>query len=64
MLYPAIHDLKKHVDSSYMIVTQAARRARELQEHPDSALNESYHSYKPVGKALEELSQGKLNISK
>jgi DNA-directed RNA polymerase subunit omega len=45
-------------------VTQAARRARELQEHPDSSFNESYHSYKPVGKALEELSQGKLNISK
>ena len=37
MLYPAGHELKKNVDSKYLVVTMAAKRARQLQEHPEGA---------------------------
>ena len=35
MLYPAQKELKDSINSKYLIVTTAAKRARELQEYPD-----------------------------
>ncbi|CAD2075999.1 DNA-directed RNA polymerase subunit omega [Phocicoccus schoeneichii] len=60
MLYPALHELKSNVDSKYMIVTMAAKRARELQDHPDYAVFGPYKSVKNVGRALEEIAKHKV----
>lgn len=64
MLYPPIDKLKEHVNSKYLVVTLAAKRARELQDNPDSNLLERYVSYKPVGQSLEEIAAGKIHIEK
>lgn len=54
MLYPSIDALQRKIPSKYTIVTVAAKRARQIQD--GKALKvESPKSYKPVGKALEEL---------
>lgn len=55
MLYPPLHELKKNVNSKYLIVTMAARRARELQDHPERTTLEHYDSEKAVSRALEEI---------
>lgn len=60
MLYPALHELKSNVDSKYMIVTMAAKRARELQDLPDYAVFGPYKSAKNVGRALEEIAKHKV----
>ena len=59
MLYPSIDSLKSKIDSKYSLVSLAAKRARLLQEQGDEQLP-SYVSYKPVGKALEEVAAGVL----
>lgn len=59
MLYPSIDALKKKIDSKYSLVSLAAKRARQMQEEEGYML-EKYVSYKPVGKALEEVAAGKL----
>ena len=46
MLYPSLHELKENEDSKYMIVIMAAKRARELQDHPEYAVFEDYKSKK------------------
>ncbi|MEG9536208.1 MAG: DNA-directed RNA polymerase subunit omega, partial [Staphylococcus saprophyticus] len=40
--------------------TTAAKRAREIDEKPESALLTKYISEKPVGKALEEIADGEV----
>ena len=59
MLYPSVDKLKKQIDSKYSLVSLASKRARQMQEEGGEHLN-SYISYKPVGKALEEVAAGKL----
>ncbi|ARQ06670.1 MULTISPECIES: DNA-directed RNA polymerase subunit omega [Staphylococcaceae] len=63
MLYPPLDKLKEKVNSKYLIVTLAAKRAREMQDHPDVKLIEKYNSYKPVGQSLEEIAAGKIHIT-
>ncbi|MDN3166368.1 DNA-directed RNA polymerase subunit omega, partial [Enterococcus faecalis] len=46
--------------SKYLIATTAAKRARELDERRETALLDKYQSAKPVGKALEEIADGKI----
>ncbi|AYU55012.1 DNA-directed RNA polymerase subunit omega [Staphylococcus debuckii] len=60
MLYPPLNQLTSKVSSKYLIATVAAKRARELYDKPDTALLEKYHSVKTVGKALEEIADGKI----
>ena len=48
------------INSKYLIATTAAKRARELDEKHETALIENYHSAKPVGRALEEIADGKI----
>lgn len=59
MLYPSVDALKKVIDSKYSLVSLASKRARQLQEEGGEKLPK-YVSYKPVGRALEEVAAGKL----
>jgi DNA-directed RNA polymerase subunit omega len=59
MLYPSVDNLKKQVDSKYSLVSLASKRARQMQEEGGEKLD-SYVSYKPVGRALEEVAAGAL----
>jgi len=63
MLYPSIDNLMNFIDSKYSLVTVAAKRARKLQEHEKTLLSE-YKSHKFVGKALEEIYAGAIEIQK
>ncbi|MBA1352754.1 MULTISPECIES: DNA-directed RNA polymerase subunit omega [Staphylococcus] len=60
MLYPPLNDLTSKITSKYLIATTAAKRARELDEHPNSTLLSKYNSEKSVGKALEEIAGGEI----
>ncbi|MFC3419747.1 DNA-directed RNA polymerase subunit omega [Salinicoccus hispanicus] len=60
MLYPAIHDLKRNVNSKYLLVTMAAKRARHLQDHPDDLAMDDYETLKTVSRALEEIALNKV----
>lgn len=64
MLYPSIDSLLTKIDSKYSLVTVAAKRARDMQEHKDEnkLLLEEYVSHKYVGKALEEIYKEKLTL--
>lgn len=59
MLYPSVDTLKKEIDSKYSLVSLASKRARQMQEQGGEKL-EKYVSYKPVGRALEEVAAGVL----
>ncbi|MGG0184579.1 DNA-directed RNA polymerase subunit omega [Bacillus rhizoplanae] len=54
MLNPSIDSLLQKIDSKYTLVTVAAKRAREMQEHNDCVVEQPV-SHKCVGKALEEI---------
>ena len=60
MLNPPLNQLTAKVNSKYLIATTAAKRARELDERRETALLDKYQSAKPVGKALEEIADGKI----
>ena len=59
MLYPSVDMLKKEIDSKYSLVSLASKRARQMQEEGGEKLDK-YVSYKPVGRALEEVAAGQL----
>lgn len=59
MLYPSIDSLLEKVNSKYLLVTIASKRARQMQEMNDYQLSH-YVSHKNVGKALEEINDGVL----
>ena len=55
MLYPAMSDLLKHIDSRYLMVNVVARRARQI-----SIESETYHiplEDKPVTLAIREVAE-------
>lgn len=60
MLYPPLHEIKKNVDSKYLVVTMAAKRARHLQDEPDDLILDDYKTQKTVSRALEEIADNKL----
>ena len=58
MLYPAMSELLKNIDSRYLMVNVVARRARQI-----SIEAETCHeplSDKPVTLAIREVAEGKL----
>ena len=58
MLYPAMSELLKHIDSRYLMVNVVARRARQI-----SIESETFHiplSDNPVTLAIREVAEGKL----
>lgn len=61
MLYPSIDSLLEQVPSKYMLVTIAAKRAREMHANKDYFMDQ-YVSQKNVGKSLEEIYKGFLNV--
>ncbi|WP_251516357.1 MULTISPECIES: DNA-directed RNA polymerase subunit omega [Staphylococcus] len=60
MLNPPLNQLMKQVNSQYLVATTAAKRAREIDEKPETEVQASYESKKPVGKALEEIANGEV----
>ena len=61
MLYPAMSELLKHIDSRYLMVNVVARRARQI-----SIESETFHEplpEKPVTLAIREVADGKLSAS-
>ncbi|WP_349410448.1 DNA-directed RNA polymerase subunit omega [Pseudalkalibacillus sp. SCS-8] len=61
MLYPSIDSLMEKLDSKYTLVTLSAKRARVIQQTAYAG-TEDTKSNKPVGKALEEIVEGKLTF--
>lgn len=61
MLYPAMSDLLKNIDSRYLMVNVVARRARQI-----AIEAETFHEplpEKPVTLAIREVAEGKLVAS-
>lgn len=61
MLYPSIDELLEKVPSKYSLIILASKRAHEMRLYDNMQLN-NYKSVKPVGKALEEVVDGVLDI--
>jgi len=61
MRYPAIDQLVTRTKSKYKLVIGAALRAKQIKEGAEP-LAESPHSKKPIGIALEEIYEGKIEI--
>lgn len=61
MLYPSIDELLEKVPSKYSLIILASKRAQEMRLYDNMQLND-YKSVKPVGKALEEVVDGVLDI--
>ena len=59
MLYPAMSELLKHVDSRYLLVNVVAHRARQLSI--ESELAHEPLEEKPVTLAIREVAEGKLS---
>ena len=65
VIYPSIDKLLNIVDSKYQLVHLAARRSKQIAKEgylqmPDT----EYKSKKNIGRALEELSEGYLEVKK
>ena len=61
MLYPAMSELLKNIDSRYLMVNVVARRARQI-----SIESETFHEplpEKPITLAIQEVAEGKLVAS-
>lgn len=61
MLYPAMSELLKNIDSRYLMVNVVARRARQI-----SIESETFHEplpEKPVTLAIREVAEGKLSAA-
>lgn len=63
MLYPSIDKLLNIVDSKYMLVHIASRRAKAMLENDHYQMNEKeYVNKKPLGRALEEVEKGLIKV--
>ena len=61
MIYPSIDKLLNNVGSKFLLVNIVSKRVKEMQETEYYQLNE-YKSSKDIGKALEEVGKGLINI--
>ena len=61
MLYPAVADMLKNVDSRYLLVNVVAQRARVISEEAEAFGEEL--TEKPVTMAIWEVAEGKLDAS-
>lgn len=61
MRYPSIDKLLKIVDSKYKLVLLSSKRAKSIEQGSPVQL-EKHACAKPVGIALEEMLEDKLNI--
>ena len=60
MLYPSMSELLEKVNSRYMLVNVAARRARNISDKAEQ--NGYVLDKKPVSYAIEEIAAGGLTI--
>lgn len=61
MIYPSIDKLLNNVGSKFLLVNIVSKRAKEMETTDYYQLSE-YKSSKNIGKALEEISKGLINI--
>lgn len=61
MIYPSIDKILNIIDSKYILVHVVSMRAREMIETGHTQLRE-YKSVKPIGRALEEISEGLIQV--
>ncbi|MCL2568928.1 MAG: DNA-directed RNA polymerase subunit omega [Oscillospiraceae bacterium] len=61
MLYPSMSELLEKVNSRYMLVNVAARRARNISDRAEQ--NGYVLDKKPVSYAIEEIADGKLAVT-
>jgi DNA-directed RNA polymerase subunit omega len=61
MIYPSIDKLLNNVGSKFLLVNIISKRVKEMQETDYYQLSE-YKSSKDIGKALEEIGKGLINI--
>ena len=65
MIYPSIDKLLNIVDSKYEFVHIAARRSKQISKDGFLQMPESeYKSEKNIGRALEEVSEGLIQVKK
>ena len=61
MLYPAMSELLKNVDSRYLLVNVVARRARQIAE--DAEMEGIHLTEKPVTEAINEVADGEITAA-
>ena len=65
MIYPSIDKLLTIVDSKYILVPVAAERSKEMINNKHYQLREDeYTSVKEIGRSLEELEKGLIEVKK
>ena len=65
MIYPSIDALLQKIDSKYLLVNIASKRAKEVDENGYYQMKESeYKSDKNIGRALEEINNGLIKVKK
>ena len=65
MIYPSIDKLLTIVDSKYILVHVAAERSKEMINNKHFQLREDeYTSIKEIGRSLEELEKGLIEIKR
>ena len=65
MIYPSIDKLLNLIDSKYELVHIAARRSKQISRDGYLQMPESeYKSKKNIGRALEEISEGLIDIKR
>ena len=65
MIYPSIDKLLNIVDSKYQLVHIAARRSKQIAKDGYLQMPESeYKSRKNIGRALEEVAEGLIEVKK
>ena len=61
MIYPSIDKLLKVVGSKFLLVNIVSKRVKEMEQTEYYQLSQ-YKSHKKIGKALEEVSKGLVQI--
>lgn len=65
MIYPSIDKLLNIVDSKYELVHIAARRSKQISKDGYLQMPEKdYKSAKNIGRALEEVSEGLIDVKR
>ena len=63
MIFPSIDALLQKIESKYLLVNVASKRAKEMDETSYYQMKENeYKSYKNIGRALEEINKGLIKI--